>query len=170
MNRRVAAARGLFEYAVMCGLVDQNPVPAPRRSSGLRARRSGLLGHVGWPANAGAGSAGSPGPPVARDRRRRRHRGVPRRSEHPSRPGDHVGDAAGRAPCRARSAVCGSPMSTWAMRQVTVVGKGNKTTGRADRPAVLHRGSLPISTGNDHTGWRRRSASWCCAARRRARR
>ncbi|MCC5950503.1 MAG: tyrosine-type recombinase/integrase [Acidimicrobiia bacterium] len=46
MNRRIAAARGLFEYAVMCGLVDQNPVPAPRRSSGLRARRSGLLGHV----------------------------------------------------------------------------------------------------------------------------
>ena len=38
MNRRVAAARGLFEYAVMCGLVEQNPVPAPRRSSGLRAR------------------------------------------------------------------------------------------------------------------------------------
>ena len=46
MNRRVAAARGLFEYAVMCGVVDQNPVPAPRRSSGLRVRRSGLLGHV----------------------------------------------------------------------------------------------------------------------------
>ena len=46
MNRRVAAARGLFEYAVMCGLVEQNPVPAPRRSSGLRARRSGLLGHA----------------------------------------------------------------------------------------------------------------------------
>ena len=30
----------------MCGVVDQNPVPAPRRSSGLRVRRSGLLGHV----------------------------------------------------------------------------------------------------------------------------
>lgn len=46
MNRRVAAARGLFEYAVMCGEVAVNPVPAPRRSSGLRARRRGLLGHV----------------------------------------------------------------------------------------------------------------------------
>lgn len=45
MNRRVAAARGLFEYALMCGMVPVNPVPAPRRSSGLRARR-GLLGHV----------------------------------------------------------------------------------------------------------------------------
>jgi site-specific recombinase XerD len=53
MNRRVAAARGLFEYAVMCGLVGQNPVPAPRRSSGLRARRSGLLGHVGGRRTAG---------------------------------------------------------------------------------------------------------------------
>jgi integrase/recombinase XerC len=47
MNRRVAAARGLFEFAVMCGEVEVNPVPAPRRSSGLRARRRGLLGHVG---------------------------------------------------------------------------------------------------------------------------
>ena len=47
MNRRVAAARGVFEFAVMCGAVEANPVPAPRRSSGLRARRSGLLGHVG---------------------------------------------------------------------------------------------------------------------------
>lgn len=46
MNRRVAAARGLFEYAVMCGDVAVNPVPAPRRSTGLRARRRGLLGHV----------------------------------------------------------------------------------------------------------------------------
>lgn len=46
MNRRVAAARGMFEYAVMCGEVAVNPVPAPRRSTGLRARRGGLLGHV----------------------------------------------------------------------------------------------------------------------------
>lgn len=47
MNRRVAAARGLFEFAVMSGEVEANPVPAPRRSSGLRARRRGLLGHIG---------------------------------------------------------------------------------------------------------------------------
>lgn len=46
MNRRVAAARGLFEHAVVCGVVDRNPVPAPRRSSGLRGARRGLLGHV----------------------------------------------------------------------------------------------------------------------------
>lgn len=46
MNRRIAAARGMFEYAVMCGDVAVNPVPAPRRSTGLRARRRGLLGHV----------------------------------------------------------------------------------------------------------------------------
>ena len=55
MNRRVAAARGLFEYAVMCGHIDQNPVPAPRRSSGLRARRSGLLWHVGGRRTPGPG-------------------------------------------------------------------------------------------------------------------
>src|SRR5215207_9523318 len=46
MNRRVAAARGLFEHAVVCGVLDRNPVPAPRRSSGLRGARHGLLGHV----------------------------------------------------------------------------------------------------------------------------
>jgi len=47
MNRRVAAARGLFEHAVVCGVLERNPVPSPRRSSGLRGSRQGLLGHVG---------------------------------------------------------------------------------------------------------------------------
>jgi len=46
VNRRVAAVRGMFEYAVMVGMVDASPVPSPRRSSGLRQRPSGLLGHV----------------------------------------------------------------------------------------------------------------------------
>lgn len=46
VNRRVAAARGMFEYAVMIGARGDNPVPAPRRSSGMRARPQGLLGHV----------------------------------------------------------------------------------------------------------------------------
>lgn len=47
MNRRVAAVRGLFEFAVTVGARLDNPVPAARRSSGLRARPRGLLGHVG---------------------------------------------------------------------------------------------------------------------------
>jgi integrase/recombinase XerC len=47
MNRRIAAARGLFEFAVTTGARPDNPVPAARRSSGLRARPRGLLGHVG---------------------------------------------------------------------------------------------------------------------------
>ena len=46
MNRRIAAVRGLFEFLVMSGERDSNPVPSPRRSSGLRRVRSGLLGHV----------------------------------------------------------------------------------------------------------------------------
>lgn len=47
MNRRVAAVRGMFEYLlVVCERAD-NPVPAARRSSGLRAPRRGLLGHLG---------------------------------------------------------------------------------------------------------------------------
>lgn len=47
MNRRVAAVRGLFEYLVMTGALAENPVPAARRSSGLRGQRQGMLGHVG---------------------------------------------------------------------------------------------------------------------------
>jgi integrase/recombinase XerC len=46
VNRRVAATRGLFEYAVTVGVRDDNPVPAPRRAAGLRVKRRGLLGHV----------------------------------------------------------------------------------------------------------------------------
>jgi integrase/recombinase XerC len=47
MNRRIAAVRGLFEFAVTSGERDDNPVPAARRSSGLRAKQRGLLGHLG---------------------------------------------------------------------------------------------------------------------------
>jgi site-specific recombinase XerD len=45
MNRRIAAVRGLFEYAVTTGARSANPVPAARRTSGLHVRR-GLLGHL----------------------------------------------------------------------------------------------------------------------------
>ena len=47
MNRRVAAVRGLFEYAVITGVRTSNPVPPGRRSTGLRARPHGMLGHLG---------------------------------------------------------------------------------------------------------------------------
>jgi integrase/recombinase XerC len=47
MNRRIASVRGLFEYEVAVGNRAENPVPAARRSSRLRAPRRGLLGHVG---------------------------------------------------------------------------------------------------------------------------
>lgn len=47
VNRRVAAARGFFEYLVMSGVRVDNPVPTPRRSSGLRVKARGLLGHLG---------------------------------------------------------------------------------------------------------------------------
>lgn len=45
MNRRVSAVRGLFEFAVISGAVPVSPVPAGRRSSGVRSNR-GLLAHV----------------------------------------------------------------------------------------------------------------------------
>ncbi|MGI8537083.1 MAG: tyrosine-type recombinase/integrase [Mycobacteriales bacterium] len=47
MNRRIAAVRGLCEYAVLAGVRTNNPVPAARRSTGVRATRRGLLGHLG---------------------------------------------------------------------------------------------------------------------------
>jgi site-specific recombinase XerD len=47
MNRRIAAVRGLFEFSVTAGARAGNPVPAARRSSGLRAKQRGLLGHIG---------------------------------------------------------------------------------------------------------------------------
>jgi integrase/recombinase XerC len=46
MNRRIAAVRGLFEFALLAGVRPDSPVPSPRRSSGLRAPRRGLLGHL----------------------------------------------------------------------------------------------------------------------------
>jgi integrase/recombinase XerC len=47
VNRRVAAARALFEYLVLTGAQAGNPVPAPRRGQGLRPKSRGLLGHLG---------------------------------------------------------------------------------------------------------------------------
>lgn len=47
MNRRIAAVRGLFDYAVLAGARADNPVPAARRATSVRARRRGLLGHLG---------------------------------------------------------------------------------------------------------------------------
>ncbi|MGH9120320.1 MAG: tyrosine-type recombinase/integrase [Acidimicrobiales bacterium] len=47
MNRRIAAVRGVFEYAVIAGVRADNPVPAARRSTGLRPKARGFLGHIG---------------------------------------------------------------------------------------------------------------------------
>jgi len=46
MNQRIAALRGLFEYAVVTGARESNPVPTARRASGLAAKPRGLLGHL----------------------------------------------------------------------------------------------------------------------------
>jgi integrase/recombinase XerC len=47
VNRRVAAVRALFEHQLMCGERTDNPVPAPRRGQGVRAKSRGALGHLG---------------------------------------------------------------------------------------------------------------------------
>ena len=64
VNRRVAAVRALFEYLVMSGTLAANPVPAARRSTGLRATRRGELGHLG------PGRARSAGGRLVREPRR----------------------------------------------------------------------------------------------------
>lgn len=63
LNRRIAAARGLYGHAVVCGILGRDPVPAPRRSSGLRGERRGLLGHLR------ARRAGTPARLVRQERR-----------------------------------------------------------------------------------------------------
>jgi integrase/recombinase XerC len=45
-NRRIAALRGLFEFAVLAGAHADSPVPTARRATGLRPKRRGLLGHI----------------------------------------------------------------------------------------------------------------------------
>ena len=47
INRRVAAVRAFFEFMVMSGIRESNPVPAPRRGQGLRPTARGMLGHLG---------------------------------------------------------------------------------------------------------------------------
>jgi site-specific recombinase XerD len=47
VNRRAAAARAFFEYLVMAGDRDDNPVPSARRGQGLRPKARGMLGHLG---------------------------------------------------------------------------------------------------------------------------
>lgn len=47
VNRRVAAVRGLFEFLMMRQTITASPIPAPRRSGGLRPVPRGLLGHLG---------------------------------------------------------------------------------------------------------------------------
>jgi site-specific recombinase XerD len=47
VNRRVAAVRAFFEFLVMSGVRESNPVPAPRRGQGLRPTARGMLGHLG---------------------------------------------------------------------------------------------------------------------------
>ena len=45
-NRRIAALRGLFEFAVLAGARADSPVATARRATGLRPKRRGLLGHI----------------------------------------------------------------------------------------------------------------------------
>ena len=100
VNRRAAAVRAFFEYQVLSGARDDNPVPAPRRGQGLRPKARGVLGHLG------PGRARQGGRLVRQQRRlpesldRPTCRRVPRRSGHPPGPGDRAVDGVRRVACR----------------------------------------------------------------------
>jgi len=55
LNRRISAVRGLFEHLVICGVRDDNPVPAARRANGLRTPPRGLLAGGGPTRSRGGG-------------------------------------------------------------------------------------------------------------------
>ena len=124
MNRRIAAVRGLFEYAVITGLRADSPVPAARRSSGLRAARRGMLGH--------AGRAGQRGGRLVREQRR-----LPESLE----PAEVAAFTAGLSTCRDRAMVLLMLLgglraaevrnlrladADMGLRRVRVVGKGGR--------------------------------------------
>jgi integrase/recombinase XerC len=56
MNRRIAALRGLCEYAVLAGVRGDNPVPAARRSSGPDVRDVRELDRATRPSEQGVGA------------------------------------------------------------------------------------------------------------------
>lgn len=55
MNQKIAALRGLFEYAVVTGARSSSPVPSSRRATGLVAKPRGLLGHLSTGRRGGGG-------------------------------------------------------------------------------------------------------------------
>ncbi len=55
MNQRIAAVRGLFEYASVTGARASSPVPSARRSTGLTSKPRGLLGHLSTSRRRGSG-------------------------------------------------------------------------------------------------------------------
>ena len=161
---RIAAVRGLFEFAVTTGARTDNPVPAARRSSGLRARPRGLLGHVG------AGRPRAGGRLVRQPRRlpealeAARRRGVPGRSAHQPRPGDHPADAAGWAARR------GGPLAAAGGRghgpaSCPGHGQGRQGTQSCPSTACSSPNWPPTCARNAHRGAPAPSASWCCAGR-----
>ncbi len=55
MNRRISTVRSWYAFLVTIEVLDKNPVPVSRRSTGLRAARRGLLGHATDGAVSGTG-------------------------------------------------------------------------------------------------------------------
>jgi site-specific recombinase XerD len=125
MNRRIAAVRGLFEFAVLAGVRPDSPVPAPRRSSGLRRARRGLLGHL----------------PVGRQRRGGRLVRQPRRLPESLEPAEVAAFLADLSTHRDRAMVLGMLLGglragevrslrladvDMGLRRVRVVGKGGR--------------------------------------------
>ena len=164
MNRRIASVRGLFEHMVIEGTREDNPVPAARRSSGLRSARRGLLGHV----------------PAARQKRGGRLVRQPQRLPESLDPNDVASFLNDLETHRDRAIVLAMVFGglraaevrslrladiDMGLKRVRVVGKGGRErTCRSTRPSST---SVPLMCGpNVRPGAGRRSASWSCGARR----
>jgi integrase/recombinase XerC len=165
VNRRVAAVRAFYEYLLLAGVREDNPVPAPRRGQGLRPKARGMLGHLG------PGRARRGGRPV------RQHKQLPE-SLDPSDVSAFLTDLAthrdraivllmvlgGLRAAEVRSLLLADVDQ--GLRRVRVIGKGGRErTVPVDRAffaelAAYLRMERP-------PGLATRSVSSCCAARRR---
>jgi integrase/recombinase XerC len=168
MNRRIAAVRALFAFAVVAGVRPDSPVPSPRRSLGLRAPRRGLLGHL----------------PNGRPRRGGRLVRQPRRLPDRLEAGEVAAFLADLSTHRDRAVALAMLLGglragevrglrladvDMGLRRLGVVGKGGRErVVPVDRAFFTELASyLRVERP---AGCATRSALWCCAARPPARR
>jgi site-specific recombinase XerD len=163
VNRRAAAARAFFEYLVLSGVREDNPVPSARRGQGLRPKARGVLGHLG------------PGRVRGGGRLVRQQRLLPE-SLAADDVADFLADLGSR---RDRAIVLAMllgglragevrrlrlPDVDQGRRQLRLVGKGGRERIVPVDDAFFTE-LAPTCAASVHRDCPRRSVSWCCTAR-----